>query len=100
MSAPSSILLKSGTVLQHDDEDNVRVLRDTDILIVGDRISQIGSDLSADATALIIDCRDKIVSPGLIDAHHHLWQTQLKGRFGDRTLLDYMVAGRLLRVNK
>jgi cytosine/adenosine deaminase-related metal-dependent hydrolase len=91
---PSSVLLKNGIVLQHDDRDNVDVLRNTDILIAGHRIAQIGQDLScSDDTTIVIDCRDKIVSPGFIDAHHHLWQTQLKGRHGDHTLLYYIIAG-------
>ena len=30
-----------------------------------------------------------------IDTHHHVWQTQLKGRFSDDALLDYMPKGNL-----
>jgi cytosine/adenosine deaminase-related metal-dependent hydrolase len=91
----TSIVLKNGTVLQHDEQDNVCVLRDTDILITGNRIVQIGQNLSGFDGTYVIDCTDKIVSPGLIDSHHHMWQTQLKGRHGDHTLLDYVTAGML-----
>jgi cytosine/adenosine deaminase-related metal-dependent hydrolase len=34
-----------------------------------------------------------IVSPGFIDTHHHVWQTQLKGRHANQTLLEYLPNG-------
>ena len=89
----AQLLLKNGTVLQHDAQDNIVVLRNTDILIHGSRIAEIGNQIPVTESMEAIDCHDKIISPGFIDAHHHLWQTQLKGRFGDHTLLDYMVDG-------
>lgn len=87
-----SILLRNGTILQHDNQDNVQALRNTDVLIIKNRIAQIGHNLSAE-TATVIDCTEKIISPGLIDCHHHMWQTQLKGRHGDHTFLDYVTSG-------
>lgn len=93
----SQLLLKNGTVLQHDTDDNVIVLRNTDILIKGSRIVQIGNQLHVAESVSTIDCSNKIISPGFVDTHHHLWQTQLKGRFGDQTLLDYIVDGKRVR---
>lgn len=89
----STILLKSGTILQHDADDEVRTLRDTDLLVVGSTIVKIGKNLAAPADARVIDCHGKIVSPGFVDTHHHVWQTQLKGRHSDDTLLDYTAKG-------
>ena len=43
-----------------------------DIHISGDRIAEIGTDLSAAADTEIIDGSGKYVIPGLIDAHTHL----------------------------
>ena len=94
--SPSSILLRGGIVLQHDAEDQVHALRDTDLLIQGDRIAKIGKGLDVDGDVQIIDCTNKIVSPGFVDCHHHVWQSQLKGRHSDDTHLDYMVKGRFL----
>lgn len=37
--------------------------------------------------------RGKIISPGFVDTHHHVWQTLLKGRHADQTLLQYLPAG-------
>jgi hypothetical protein len=91
MFSPSSLLLKNGTVLIHDDNDHIVPHQNTDVLIKGDIVAEIGSSLSAPDGAKLIDCTGKIVSPGFIDTHHHLWQTQLKGRHADEQLLEYMV---------
>lgn len=89
----SSILLQGGTVLYHGDDDYVTALKDTDVLVTGNLISKIGKGIEVPEGATVIDCKGKIVSPGFIDTHHHLWQTQLKGRHMDEALLEYMVAG-------
>lgn len=89
----SSILLQGGTVLCHDDEDYVTALSDTDVLVTENLIAKIAKGIEVPEGATVIDCRGKIISPGFIDTHHHLWQTQLKGRHMDETLLEYMLAG-------
>ena len=89
----SSFLLQNGVILQHDSQENVDVLYDTDLLVVGNRIEQIGKYLSGPVGCRAIDCSGKIISPGFIDTHHHVWQTQLKGRHSDDTLLTYMPKG-------
>lgn len=88
-----TILLKGGTILQHGANDQVRVVRDTDLLVEGGIIAKIGRDLTASPGARVIDCRGKVISPGFVDTHHHVWQTQLKGRHSDDTLLDYTARG-------
>jgi cytosine/adenosine deaminase-related metal-dependent hydrolase len=88
----SSVLLKNGTVLIHDESDHV-VPAKTNILIEGNKIVKIGENVSASSSTEVVDCTDKIISPGFIDTHHHMWQTQLKGRHADEMLLEYMVTG-------
>jgi cytosine/adenosine deaminase-related metal-dependent hydrolase len=39
--------------------------------------------------AQIIDGRGKIALPGLVDAHTHLWQSAMRGRFGSTTEQTY-----------
>ncbi|KAI1071443.1 hypothetical protein LB507_005452 [Fusarium sp. FIESC RH6] len=93
------LLLKNGTVLQHDEDDNVVVLRNTDILITDGRITKIGKNIDSPKDVSIIDCKNKIIAPGFINAHHHMWQTQLKGLLGDCTMLDYMLEANLQSFN-
>ncbi|KAF2494325.1 Metallo-dependent hydrolase [Lophium mytilinum] len=90
----SSILLKNGTALLHGVDDHVRSEK-TDILITGNTIAKIAPniDISALQDVETIHCTDKIISPGFVDTHHHLWQTQLKGRHADEQLLEYMATG-------
>ena len=103
----TQILLKDGTALIHDSNEAVKAVK-TDILLEGNKISKIGKDITA-PQAQIIDCNDKIISPGFIDTHHHgkctlvpdemqandvsVWHTQLKGRHADQSLLEYMASG-------
>lgn len=51
-----------------------QVFYDSDLLIEGPQIRQIGKDLPAE-DAQVIDGRDKFVYPGLINTHHHFFQT-------------------------
>lgn len=60
-------LLRSGTVLVHDEHDHVNVLRNTDVLIQGNKIVGISQDIHAPANTETIDCVDKLVSPGFVD---------------------------------
>ncbi|CZR64667.1 related to cytosine deaminase and related metal-dependent hydrolases [Phialocephala subalpina] len=79
----------SRTVLVHGDQDRV-LPQSADVLIEGDRISKIEAAIPAPAGCHIIDCTDKIISPGFVDTHHHVWQSPLKGFFGDTALFPYL----------
>lgn len=88
----ASLLLKGGTALVHDADDHVHGSR-VDILIEGNKISKIEPNIDVADGIEVLDCTDKLISPGFIDTHHHVWQTQLKGRHSDELLLDYMASG-------
>src|SRR3954469_13985405 len=87
MSEP--IVLRGGAVLTMNDAHEV--LRDADVLVIGDRIEKVGSNLEAPADAKIIDATNGIVMPGMIDTHRHMWQTALRGYGADWTLSQYFV---------
>ncbi|KAH8890363.1 Metallo-dependent hydrolase [Thozetella sp. PMI_491] len=93
--ATRSILLKGGTVLFHDSLDHVQELKNTDVLVQGSRIKKIGQHLATPAgiDTEVVDCVGKIISPGFVDTHHHLWQTQLKGTHADQGLFEYVSHG-------
>ncbi|KAG9892370.1 Metallo-dependent hydrolase, partial [Aureobasidium melanogenum] len=89
----SSKLLRGGTVLVHDEHDHVNVLLNTDVLIQGNKIVEISQGIQVPKETEIIDCAYKLISPGLVDTHHHVWQTQLKGRHANELLLEYFYSG-------
>jgi cytosine/adenosine deaminase-related metal-dependent hydrolase len=90
----SSILLRRGVVLCHGPHDQV-ITRQANLLIKDGIIAEIEPHIQASADTRVIDCTDKILSPGFIDTHHHLWQSLLKGRYANELLLDYMYKGNL-----
>lgn len=89
----SRILLKGGTVLVHD-SDHVNP-QQVDILIEDDRIREIREAIQYDGVE-VIDCKDKIVSPGFVDTHHHMWETSLKGVAEDETAPNYFATSRMI----
>lgn len=82
------ILLKNISYLVRDSK---RVEQNCDLLIDGNCIKQIGYINLKDSqdNIEILDCRDKAIIPGLINAHTHLWQSMLKGRRDDLSLVPW-----------
>ncbi|MFS8097401.1 amidohydrolase family protein [Lentzea alba] len=60
-----------------------------DVLIDGDSIVGVGVGLD-DTGVEIVDVTDRIIMPGLVNAHLHTWQTALRGVGVDWTLADYL----------
>ena len=88
----SQILLRQGTLLIHGEGDHVTPTK-ADLLIEKDRIIEIRENIEASDFMSVINCSGKIVSPGFVDTHHHLWQSQQKGEHSDQILLDYYHSG-------
>lgn len=90
-----SILLRNATILvpSGNPNDYVTPLREHSLLIQDSKIAEIAPSIEPPVDSTIIDCSDKIISPGFIDTHHHIWQTQLKGRHANQTLLEYLPNG-------
>lgn len=70
MMAPEivDLVIRNGLVVTQDDEH--RILYDADIAVQGGRISALGKNLPFHGTHEI-NARQKVVLPGLVDAHMH-----------------------------
>jgi cytosine/adenosine deaminase-related metal-dependent hydrolase len=95
-----TVLFRNGLVLTMDDAHTV--LPDADVLVVDDRIAEVGVNLSAPEGAVEIDAAGGILMPGMIDTHRHMWQTAMRGYGADWTLTQYFVwyyleSGKLFR---
>ncbi|KAF5610095.1 5-methylthioadenosine s-adenosylhomocysteine deaminase [Fusarium subglutinans] len=98
MPSHKSILLKNATLLVPEvpGDDHVIPLKNHSLLIEGNRIARIAPRIDPPSESTeVVDCSAKIISPGFVDTHHHVWQTQLKGRHADHSLLEYMVPGNM-----
>lgn len=83
------VVFRNGTVLTMDDRNTV--LRDADVLVVGERIEAVGQSLEGPEGTVEIDASGGIVMPGMIDTHRHMWQTAMRGYGADWTLTQYFV---------
>jgi dihydroorotase len=63
------IVISGGTVI--DPASGLNALRD--VAISGGRISEVASSVRAAAAATIIDATDRLVVPGLVDLHVHVY---------------------------
>lgn len=69
----SQILIKNArAIVTVDDQDSV--LRNADLLVEDGKIKAIGQNLSAEG-AQVVDASGCFVYPGLVNTHHHLYQT-------------------------
>jgi len=83
------ILIKNAIVLSQDPA--IGELPEADVLVDGDRIAEVGPNLSADG-AEVIDATGDIVIPGFVDTHRHTWETSIRTSAPDYTLGAYFSA--------
>ena len=69
---PTTLIRNAKAIVTCDAQDHV--YWDADILIDGPKIVKIGSHLT-DPCDEVIDATDRFVYPGLINTHHHFFQT-------------------------
>lgn len=80
------LLLRRAHVLSMVPDEPVRQV---DVLVEDGRIAQIGGEMRAN-DALLIDLRDRLLMPGFVDTHRHMWQGALRNILPDGRLSDYM----------
>ena len=79
------ILLKNARYII-EDADNA--IENADLLIDGERIAAVGKDLEA-PDAKVIDVSNKILAPGMVNMHTHMYQNMLKGMRDDLRLVEW-----------
>ena len=82
----SARLVSAGVPLEHDIAD---------VLIEDGKVAAIGMDLVVES-AEVIDAQHKILAPGFVDGHRHVWQTQLRNVCTDFSLWEYVLHIRLV----
>jgi 5-methylthioadenosine/S-adenosylhomocysteine deaminase len=70
-------LITDALVLTMDDD--LGSLPRADVLIDGPRIAAVGPDLPRESDVELVDGRDRIVMPGFVDTHRHMWAAMLRG---------------------
>ncbi len=94
------ILLINGWLVAMDDQMNV--YPDGAVAIKNDLIEAVGPSAEIEAAyqaTTVIDCRDCIISPGLINAHTHAPMTLLRG-LADDLRLDVWLYGYMMPVER
>jgi 5-methylthioadenosine/S-adenosylhomocysteine deaminase len=81
------LLVRGGTVLSMD--PSVGDFMQGDVLVKNGKIEAVGPQLSAPG-AYVIDARGKIVMPGFVDTHRHMWQGLIRNSGPNAQLLDYL----------
>jgi cytosine/adenosine deaminase-related metal-dependent hydrolase len=79
------ILIRGGTIMSMD--PTVGDLVRGDVLVEGKKIVAVGKHINAGG-ASVIDARGRIVMPGFIDTHHHLFETALRSWLADGLLIN------------
>ena len=72
----SRTLIRNATLVSMD--PGIGNPLNTDILVDGERIAAVGRNLAPEDAA-VIDGSHSIVTPGLVNAHIHTWEFQLRG---------------------
>src|SRR5262245_19409123 len=80
-------------------DDQFTVHRRGAVAISGDAIVAVGAAADAYACAETVDCRGRVVMPGLVNAHTHVPMTLLRG-LADDLRLDVWLMGYMLPVER
>jgi cytosine/adenosine deaminase-related metal-dependent hydrolase len=90
----TSTLFRNGTIVAFNREtESLEVIRNGAVLVTGDRIASIFSNLPSRSDLPSgteeVDITDKILTTGFIDTHRHGWQTAFKTLGSNTSLIEY-----------
>ena len=93
LSQSKSKLFERGTIVSfNESSQSLEVLRDSSLLVTGNRIAAIFSsanNVSIPTGTERISAENQIISPGFIDTHRHGWQTAYRTIASNATLAEY-----------
>jgi cytosine/adenosine deaminase-related metal-dependent hydrolase len=81
------VVFRNATLLTIDPSPGM--IESGDVLVVANRIADVGRQLVVPDGTVEIDATDGILMPGMVDTHRHMWQTALRGFGADWTLTNY-----------
>lgn len=91
----SHLLIRNASLLITMDpalgEGPLGIVEDGDVLLEGGRIAAVGRGLDGVGRSTL-DAAGKIVMPGFVDTHDHLWQSLIRGCASDRDLYGWLEA--------
>ena len=79
------VLIRGGSVYSVD--DSVGNFATGDVLIEGGKIAAVGASIEA-PDAVLVDAEGMIVMPGLVDTHHHQFETVLRSALANGILIN------------
>jgi 5-methylthioadenosine/S-adenosylhomocysteine deaminase len=82
--------ISGANIIAVDDEHGTRPFVG-DILIDGALITHVGAAVGTPKGAVKIDGRNRLVTPGLVNAHVHSWEALYKGRYDNLPLEIWML---------
>lgn len=82
----SRYLLKGGTILTMDEE--VGDFEQADVLVEEGIIKEIAPSINTDAE--IVEAAGRVVMPGFVDTHRHMWQGCIRNILPNGLLSDYV----------
>ena len=83
----TQLLIKNGTIISMD--KTIGDINKGDVLINGEKIIKVARSIRMPSIK-IIDAKDMIVMPGLVNAHLHTWQTGIRGIAGNWSIPEYL----------
>lgn len=83
-------LIRNATVVAMDDVHGADPF-DADVLVEDERIASVGAALNPGPVDELIDGRERLVMPGLVNAHVHSWEAFFRGRYDNLPLELWML---------
>ncbi len=83
-------LIRHTTVIAMDDAHGADPF-EADVLLEDERIAAVGATLGPGPVDEVIDGRERLVIPGLVNAHVHSWEALFRGRYDNLPLELWML---------